>query len=79
MSIFDGILGTIATTLKDVAEHAVPGAHNVIATVEALGTAFDSLKKVNGSSPAAAQADRDAAMARVQKHADETAKRLEGI
>lgn len=79
MGFFNGALGQLGAILKSVAEHAVPGASNVIKTVEALGTAFDNLKDANGgSAPPEAQADRDAALARVLKHAADTASRLEG-
>lgn len=79
MGFFNEALGQLGSVLKSVAEHAIPGAGNVIKTVEALGAAFDHLKEANGgSAPPAAQVDRDAALARVLKHAEDTASRLDG-
>lgn len=79
MSMFDGILGTLGSTLKSLASAAIPGAGPAIEAAKAIGKAFDHLKDANGgSAPPAAQYDRDEAMARVLKHAEDTASRLEG-
>jgi hypothetical protein len=89
MSDINRVLSLLGEAAKVAAVLPIPGAAAaagavraapaVAAGLQGIASAFDNFKAANGGkAPPAAQADRDAALRRVQQHAASTADRLEG-
>ena len=76
---FAGLFTNLTTAAKGLLPRIVPGAGPLIEAGKSIASAIDHLKTANGGrAPADATAVRDQLMAKVRKHAESTASRLEG-
>jgi hypothetical protein len=79
MSMFDGLLHTLAGAAQELAGRIVPGAAPLLEAGKSLMAAFNSVKQANGgTAPPDAQAKHDALFEKVKAHAESTFDRLEG-